>query len=70
MMRSRPGSVVAAARSWSTPSANAVRRGGPPSGAGAGAGDLGTGAACDGTAGPGPVGGAVGAALPSGVNVT
>ncbi|ELP63164.1 flagellin N-terminal-like domain protein [Streptomyces turgidiscabies Car8] len=28
MIRSRPGSVVAAARNWSTPSAKAVRRGG------------------------------------------
>src|SRR3954454_19487692 len=35
MTRSRPGSVVAAARSRSTPSANAVRRG---AGAGAGTG--------------------------------
>ena len=36
MMRSRPGSVVAAARSWSTPSAKAVRRAGAAAGHGRG----------------------------------
>jgi hypothetical protein len=68
MTRSRPGSVVAAARNWSSPSANAVRRGGPPSGAGGDSGDLDAGVAWGGT--EGLAGGAGGGALPFGVYVT
>ncbi|GLP65771.1 hypothetical protein TUSST3_23910 [Streptomyces sp. TUS-ST3] len=52
MMRSRPGSVVAAARTWSKPSAKAVRRAGALSGAEAGGGACGAGGpGCGGTAG-------------------
>ena len=64
MMRSRPGSVVAAARSWSTPSAHAVRRGGAGVGRGwSGPAARGGGRACGGTAGIVGAGAPGGAAL-------
>ncbi|MFD0069248.1 hypothetical protein [Streptomyces sp. NPDC127574] len=69
MIRRRPGSVVAPARSRSTPSAHAVRRGGAAGGAAA-AGGIPWGApgpAC-GTGGPacGGTAGVVGAPRPGG----
>ncbi|GGZ53936.1 hypothetical protein GCM10010344_20110 [Streptomyces bluensis] len=69
MIRSRPGSVAAAARSSSTPSMNAVRRGGPTSGAPDAAGGADR-VACAGTAGAAAAAWAGGAALPFDVSVT
>ncbi|GAA3832685.1 hypothetical protein GCM10023083_76440 [Streptomyces phyllanthi] len=68
MIRSRPGSVVEAARTWSTPSMNAVRRGGAGSGPPGGTG--GAYADCRGTAGTVGAARTGGAALPFDVSVT
>lgn len=70
MMRSRPGSVVAAARNWSTPSAQAVRRGGvgsgPPGPAGTGCAAGAAGGAATGGPGCGGMAGIVGGPAPGG----